>query len=86
MSIILPSYQHCDEQQFKYSHVHFTQNFPVIKIDVFIQALLLYYILALEKKYAYALRASYFYIKINILEGSSIVLYIDRQQKSTSVS
>ena len=25
MSIILPSYQHCNEQQFKHSHVHFTQ-------------------------------------------------------------
>ena len=25
MSIILSSYQHCDEQQFKHSHVRFTQ-------------------------------------------------------------
>ena len=32
------------------------------------QALLLDYILALEKKYAYALRASSFYIETNIFE------------------
>ena len=50
---------------FKHSHVHFTQ-FSSMKAR-FSHALLLDYILALEKKYAYALRASCFYIEINIL-------------------
>ena len=49
MSIILSSYQHCDEQQFQtLSSAPFT-IFTVIKLDLFIQALLLDYILALEK-------------------------------------
>ena len=51
---------------FKHSHVHFTQ-FSSMKAR-FSHALLLDYILALEKKYAYALRASCFYIEINIFE------------------
>ena len=54
---------------FKYSHVQFTQFFfSVIKLDLVIQALLLGYIIALEKTYVYALRASCCYIEINIFE------------------
>ena len=53
---------------FKYSHVQFTQFFSVIKLDLVIQALLLGYIIALEKTYAYALRASCCSIEINIFE------------------
>ena len=49
---------------FKHSHVHFAHFFSVTKLDVviLIQALLLDYILALGKKYAYASRASCFFI------------------------
>ena len=47
MSIIIVS--SCDEQQFQtLSCAHYT-FFSVIKLDLVIQALLLYYILALEK-------------------------------------
>ena len=53
---------------FKQSHMHLTQFFSVIKLDLVIQALLLDYILALGKKYAYASRASCFYIEIKIFE------------------
>ena len=53
---------------FKHSHVHYTEFFPETKLDLVIQALLLDYILALERKYAYSLRASCFYIEINIFE------------------
>ena len=68
MSIIVSSYQHCDEQQFQaLSCARFT-IFPVIKLDLVIQTLLLDYILALEKKYAYASGAFCFYIEINIFE------------------
>ena len=42
--------------------------FSVIKLDLVIQALLLGYIIALEKTYAYALRASCCYIETNIFE------------------
>ena len=53
----------------KYSYVQFTQFFfSVIKLDLVIQALLLGYIIALEKTYAYAVRASCRYIEINIFE------------------
>ena len=77
MPIILSSYQHCYEQQFQTLSI-----FPVIKLDLFIQALLLDYNLALEKKYAYALRASCFYIKIIIFEH-----FLEKYTvKSTSVS
>ena len=47
----VPSYksQHCDEQQFQtLSCVHYT-IFSVVKLDLFIRALLLDRILALEK-------------------------------------
>ena len=47
-------------------------NFPVLKLDLVIKSLLLDYILALGKKYAYALRASCFYIEINIFEHFSL--------------
>ena len=43
-------------------------NFPVLKLDLVMQSLLLDYMIALEKKYAYALCASCFYIEINILK------------------
>ena len=68
MSIILYSYQHCDKQQFQTLSCALYTIFPVIKLDVVIQALLLDYILAMEKKYAYALCASCFYIETNIFE------------------
>ena len=52
--------QHCDEQQFQtLSCVHYT-IFSVVKLDLFIRALLLDRILALEKNYAYASRTSCF--------------------------
>ena len=50
MSIILSSYQHCDEQQFQTLSCALYTILTVIKLDLFIQALLLDYILALEKK------------------------------------
>ena len=50
MSIILSSYQHCDELQFKHSHMCTSHKFSsIIKLDLVIQSLLLDYILALEK-------------------------------------
>ena len=50
MSIIALNCQHCDEQQFQaLSCVHYT-NFSVVKLDLFIRALLLDRTLALEKK------------------------------------
>ena len=67
MSIILSSYQHCDEQQFQTLSCELYTIFPVLKLDLVIQALLLDYILALKKN-AYALCASCFYIEINIFE------------------
>ena len=58
MSIIVCNCQHCDEQQFQtLSCVHYT-IFSVVKLDLFIRALLLDRILALEKNYAYASRTS----------------------------
>ena len=49
MSIIVCNCQHCDEQQFQtLSCVHYT-IFSVVKLDIFIRALLLDRILALEK-------------------------------------
>ena len=48
-SIILSSYQHCDEQQFQTPSCAFYTIIPVLKLDLVIQALLLDYILALAK-------------------------------------
>ena len=49
MSIIVCNCQHCDEQKFQtVSCVHYT-IFSVVKLDLFILALLLDRILALEK-------------------------------------
>ena len=49
MSIIVSNCQHCDEQQFQtLSCVHYA-IFSVVKLDLFIRALLLDRILALEK-------------------------------------
>ena len=64
---------------FKHSHVHFTQLFSVIKLDLVIQALLLDYILALEKKYAYASRASSIFFRY----GKKILYVITRQGRQT---
>ena len=82
MSFIMSSYQHCDEQQFQTLSCALYPIFTVIKLDLFIQALLLDYILALEKKYAYALRASCLYIETNILK----IFKTKYTTKSTSVS
>ena len=68
MSIIVSSYQHYDEQQYQTLSCAFYTIVSVIKLDLAIQALLLDYILALEKKYAYASHASCFYIEINTFE------------------
>ena len=49
MSIIVSNCQHCDEQQFQtLSCVHYT-IFSVVKLDLFLRALLLDRILAQEK-------------------------------------
>ena len=66
---IVSSYQHCNEQQFQtLSCALYTFFFSNKDIDLVIQALLLDYILALGKKYAYGSRSSYFYTEINIFE------------------
>ena len=49
-SIILSSYQHCDEQQFQTLSCAFYINFPVLNLYLVIHALLLDYILAEQKK------------------------------------
>ena len=49
MSIILSNYQHCDKQQFQTLSCALYTICPVLKLDLVIQALLLDYILALEK-------------------------------------
>ena len=49
VSIILSSYQHCDEQQFQTLSCALYRIVPVLKLNLVIQALLLEYILALEK-------------------------------------
>ena len=68
MSIIVSSYQHCHEQQFQtFSYALYT-FFSGIKLDLIIQALLLDCILALEKVYPYASRASCSYREITIFE------------------
>ena len=48
-SIILSSYQHCDEQQFQTLSCAFFTIFPVLKLDLVTQALLPDYILALAR-------------------------------------
>ena len=60
MLIIVSSYQHCDEQQCETLSCALYTFFSVTKLDLVIQALLLDYILALEKKSSYASRASFF--------------------------
>ena len=50
MSIISSSYQHYDEQQFHTLSCALYTIFPVLKLDLVIQSLLLDYILALGKK------------------------------------
>ena len=48
-SIIVSSYQHCDEQQFQTLTCALYTIIPVLKLDLVIQELLLDYILALKK-------------------------------------
>ena len=63
MSIIVSNCHHCDKLQFQtLSCVHYT-IFSVIKLDLFIRALLLDRILALEKNYAYVSRTSCWSLK-----------------------
>ena len=58
LSLLLSNCHNCDKQQFQtLSCVHYT-NFSATKLDLFIRALLLDGILALEKTYAYASRTS----------------------------
>ena len=74
MSIIVCNCQHCDEQQFQtLSCVHYT-IFSGVKLDLFIRALLLDRILALENTtrtprvhlvYIKNLKIAIFYIKKN---------------------
>ena len=47
--LLCPVMQHCDEQQFQTLTRTLYTIFPVIKLDLFKQALLLDYILALKK-------------------------------------
>ena len=49
MSIMLSSYQHCDEQQFQTLSCALYTIVPVLKLDLAIQALLLDYIIAVGK-------------------------------------
>ena len=49
MSIILSSYQHCDEQQFQTHSCALYTIVPALKLDLVIQSLLLDYIIALGK-------------------------------------
>ena len=67
MSIILSSYQHCDEQQFKHSQVYL-YNFPNIKARFSHTITFARLHSCSGKKYAYALRVSCFYMEINIFE------------------
>ena len=68
MFITVSSYQHCEEQQFQTLARALYTIFFSNKASLVIQALSLNYILALGKKYAYASRASFFFIEINIFE------------------
>ena len=66
-SIILSSYQHCDEQQFQTLSCAFYTIIPVLKLDRFSHTSTVIRLHSCSgKKYAYALRASCFYIEINI--------------------
>ena len=67
MSIILSSYQHCDEQQLN-TLMCILHNFPSIKARFSHTITFTRLHSCSEKKYAYALRASCFYIEINIFE------------------
>ena len=68
-SIILSSYQYCDEQQFQTLLCELYTIFPALKLDLAIQALILDYILVLEKKIRVRLACIlFFYIEINIFE------------------
>ena len=55
--LLCPDINIAMSNNFKHSHVHYTHFFSATKLDLVIQALLLDYILALGKKYAYASRA-----------------------------
>ena len=82
MPIIVSSYQHCYEQQFQtLLCALYAFLFSVILLDLVIQALLVDYILALEKN-VHASSGSCFHIEINILS----IFKTKYTTKSTSVS
>ena len=68
MSIIVSSYQHYDVQQFQTLLCARYTLFSVIQLDLFIQALLLDYILALEKNTRTPCVHLLFHKEINIFE------------------
>ena len=59
MTMIVSSCQHSDEKQFQTLSCVYYTIFSVVKLNLYIRALLLDHILA-RKKYAYALRTSCF--------------------------
>ena len=82
MSIIVSSYQHCDEQQFHTLSCALYTILSVIKLDLVIQALFLYYILTLEKNTRTPRVHLVLNIEINILKHFKDKIY----NKGTSVS
>ena len=83
MSIIVCNCQHCDEQQFQIlSCVHYT-IFSVVKLDLFIRALLLDRILALEKQRVrlvyilstYCAHAEPIFKNLNVLTIDKLVIH-----------
>ena len=67
MSIIVSNCQHCDEQQFQTLSCVYYTIFSAVKLDLFIRALLLDRILALEKNYAYDSRTSCYVVFVTLL-------------------
>ena len=81
MSIIVSNCQHCDEQQFQTpSCVHYT-IFSLVKLDLFIRAMLLNHIIALEKNYEYASRTSCY-----VYDCHAIYVFINHQKYDISTS
>ena len=100
MSIIVSNCQQCDEQQFQtLSYVHYT-FFPVVKLGLFIRALLLGRILALKKirtrlAYILLLKSAHpractsdgrLYIKNNLLDLELFLWYFFPEQESDPVT
>ena len=67
---------------FKHSHVHCTHFLSVTKLDLVIQALLLDYILAQGKNYAYFSRASCFFIYKSIFLNIFNAKFITKERVS----